>query len=124
MDEKSQRFKQSRSYCLERLAEVKEEIAKFQEEGLALKARLETAPDATAQGRIRSRRRFLSRRLDELKGERSALTKELEEANAQLNIPIARIARDGHNSAPQESALSAREEYELPEFSEGRPAPA
>ena len=90
MDERLQRLKYARSYCLERLVEVKDEIARLQEEGLMLKARIVTAPDESAEGHIRSRRRFLRRRIDELKAERSMLANELEVADAQLDTPSAK----------------------------------
>jgi chromosome segregation ATPase len=110
MDKRSQLLKQSRSYCLERLIEVKGEIARLHEESLVLKARMDTAPDEIEEGRIRSRRRFLNRRLHELRSERSALTEELEQATAQLTISVAETARDGHTPATRESTSGAREE--------------
>ena len=90
MDERLQRLKYARSYCLERLVEVKDEIARLQEEGLLLKARIVTAPDESAEGHIRSRRRFLRRRIDAHKAELSMLANELEEADAQLDTPSAK----------------------------------
>lgn len=86
MNMRTQRLRQSRSYCLERSVEVKDEIACLHEEVLVLKARIGTAPDETTEGRSRSRRRFLSRRLDELTAERLALSQELEDVNDELVI--------------------------------------
>lgn len=99
-----QRLRQSRSYCKERLQEVKEEIARLQDEGLVLKARIGTAPDEVAEGAIRRRRRYLGRRIDELKVERAALTRELEDANAQLDIPVGGATHDEHVPETAESA--------------------
>ena len=83
-DEVNQRLVQSRHYCIDRLAEVKEDLTRLQTEGNVLKTKLETADEVEA-GQIRRRRRFLSRRLDELKAERAALTEELQAATARLN---------------------------------------
>jgi hypothetical protein len=94
MNVRIQRLRLSRSYCLERSAEVKEDIARLHEEGLLLKARIGLAPDEDAEGRNRSRRRFLSRRLDELTAERLALSQELESVNDELVVLIAGTARD------------------------------
>lgn len=122
MGERFQRLKYARSYCIERLVEVKDEIARQQEEGLMLKPRMVRAPDESAEGRIRSRHRFLSRRIDELKAEQSIRANELEEPDAQLNIPITEKASDGHRDVNTESASSVREEHEAAKFSERLPA--
>lgn len=84
-DELTQRLVQSRHYCTDRLVEVKEDVARFQAEGLALKEKLEAASDDVEAGQIRRRRRFLSRRIDELKAERAALAAELEMATVRLS---------------------------------------
>jgi hypothetical protein len=110
VDEDSQRLKYARSYCLDRLGEVKADIANFQKESVELKARLEMTTDEIFAGQIRSRRRFLSRRLDELKAERSALAKELEEANVRLNIPVAETARHADEPVNTESPSHGGEE--------------
>ena len=86
-DERTQRLAHSRHYCADRLVEVKDEIARFQDESHALKAKLETAADEAALSLIRRRRRFLGRRLEELKAERAALATELEASTLQLNTP-------------------------------------
>jgi len=83
-DELTRRLVQSRRYCNARLVEVKEDIARLHSEGLGLKERLETADEAAA-GEIRARRRFLSRRIEELKAERTALRTELQTATVQLS---------------------------------------
>lgn len=122
MEIRIQRLRQSRSYCLERSVEVKEEIARLHQEALELKAKIGLAPDETAEGRIRSRRRFLSRRIDELKAERSALNWELECAKEELTILTAGTTRDEHTHVAAESASSCQEGHEETESSEGRPA--
>lgn len=108
-DERIQRLRQSRSYCKERLQELKEEIARLYDEGLVLKARIGTAPDEAGEGHIRRRRRYLGRRIDELKVERAALIRELEEANAQLEIPVGGVAHYEHAPETTESATSTAE---------------
>jgi predicted nucleic acid-binding Zn-ribbon protein len=118
MDERSQRLKHARAYCLERLVEVKGEIARLHEEGRVLKASIDTVSDEAAEGHIRRRRRFLNRRVEELKAERLALTQELEIANAQLSATVADISGDGHTHVSAESASSGLEQHEGTEFSE------
>lgn len=86
-DERTQRLVHSRHYCTDRLAEVKGEIGRLQNESHALKAKLEIAADEAALSLIRRRRRFLGRRLEELKAERAALASELEASTLQLNAP-------------------------------------
>ncbi len=86
-DERTQRLAHSRHYCADRLVEVKDEIARFQDESLALKAKLEPGADEAAVSLIRRRRRFLGRRLEELKAERAALATELEASRLQLSTP-------------------------------------
>lgn len=83
-DEQTQRLVHSRHYCIDRLAEVKEDVARLQTEGLDLKTKLETTADEVEAGQIRRRRRFLSRRLDELKAERTALSEELQTSTQLL----------------------------------------
>ncbi len=111
MNVRTQRLRQSRSYCLERSVEVKDEIACLHEEVLVLKARIGTAPDETTEGRFRSRRRFLSRRLDELTAERLALSQELEDVNDELVILIAGTARDERRHVFAESDSIAPEKH-------------
>lgn len=84
-DERTQRLVQSRHYCIDRLAEVKEDLSRLQAEGLTLKTKLEASDDEVEAGQIRRRRRFLNRRLDELKAERTALSEELQTSTLQLN---------------------------------------
>ncbi|MGQ3301636.1 hypothetical protein [Reyranella sp.] len=88
-DERTQRLVHSRHYCTDRLVEVKGEIARFQDESHALKAKLEIAANEAALSLIRRRRRFLGRRLEELKAERAALASELEASTHELNAPLA-----------------------------------
>jgi predicted nucleic acid-binding Zn-ribbon protein len=75
---------QSKNYCTDRLAEVKIELNRLQEEGTSLKADLEAATDSKTASLIRRRRMYLSRRVDELKTERAARTEELQKADEQL----------------------------------------
>ncbi len=90
---------------------MKGEIARLHEEGRVLKASIETVSDEAAEVHMRRRRRFLNRRVEELKAERLALTQELEVANAQLSAPVADIAGDGHTHVSAESASSCLEEH-------------
>ena len=83
VDVQRQRALQSRRYCTDRLAELKEEISRFQAESDQLKSEL-NGVDEPAAGNIRLRRRYLSRRLEELKAERAARTSELEDSTARL----------------------------------------
>jgi len=88
---------------------LKEEIARLQDEGLVLKARIGTAPDEASESHIRKRRRYLGRRIDELKVERAARIRELEEANAQLETPVGGAALHEHPPETAESATSTAE---------------
>jgi|GEM_PF-1730410 len=120
-DKLTQSLLRSRHYCTDRLIEVKEEIARLQNEGLVLKARIETAADETAVGQIRRRRRFLGRRIDELKAERTALTTELETATVQWNIAIGKTSQDGHAPAPElpgPASIASERETQLSQASE------
>lgn len=83
-DEITRSLVQSRNYCTDRLAEVKLEIGKLQDEGAGLKATLEATLDQAAAGLIRRRRTFLSRRISELKAERERLVAERQTATDQL----------------------------------------
>ncbi|MGQ3297875.1 hypothetical protein [Reyranella sp.] len=83
-DELRRELMQSKNYCTDRLAELKTELNRLQEEGTSLKAELEGSTDSKAAGLIRRRRMYLSRRVGELKTERSARTEELQKANEQL----------------------------------------
>ncbi|WP_422014347.1 hypothetical protein [Reyranella sp.] len=75
---------QSKNYCTDRLAELKTELNRLQDEGMSLKTDLEAATDSKSASLIRRRRMYLSRRIGELKTERSARTEELQKANEQL----------------------------------------
>jgi hypothetical protein len=92
--ELTKRLVHSRHYCADRLVEVKQDLAGLQTEANVLKARLETAGDEIEAGQIRRRRRFLGRRLDELKAERAALTAELQAATDQLNDAPAQASNE------------------------------
>ncbi len=83
-DELRRELMQSKNYCTDRLAELKTELNRLQEEGMSLKTQLEATTDSKATSVIRRRRMYLSRRIDELKIERSARTEELQKANEQL----------------------------------------
>ena len=98
--ELKQRLVHSRHYCADRLVEVKQDLAGLQTEANVLKTRLETAGDEIEAGHIRRRRRFLSRRLEELKAERAALTAELQAATEQLNDASAAGADSSRAEAP------------------------
>jgi len=92
--ELTKRLVYSGHYCADRLVEVKQDLAGLQTEANVLKARLETAGDEIEAGQIRRRRRFLSRRLGELKAERAALTAELQAATDQLNDAPAQASNE------------------------------
>ena len=79
-------------------------------------------PEDAAEGRIRDRRRFLSRRIDELKAQRVALDREREAEDDESNILIAGTARDKHRRVTAERTLSAPEEHGETDSSEGHPA--
>lgn len=83
-DEITRSLVQSRNYCTDRLAEVKAEIGKLQDEGDGLKGTLETTVDQAEAGLIRRRRTFLNRRISELKAERERLVVERQTATDQL----------------------------------------
>lgn len=117
--ELTQGLVQSRHYCTDRLIEVKEEVARLQTEGDVLKTKLETAADEIEAGQIRRRRRFLARRLDELKAERASLTTELQTATARLSNATVKASNEWH-ATPLESIESGTG----PSEQEKRPAPA
>lgn len=79
------RLLHSRHFCIDRLVEVKEELARIQAEDLELKSRLDCAGETEAD-LIRRRRRHLSRRVNELKAERAALAAELQESTDKLRM--------------------------------------
>lgn len=79
------RLLHSRHFCIDRLVEVKEELARIQAEDLELKSRLDGAGETEAD-LIRRRRRHLSRRVNELKAERAALAAELQESTDKLRM--------------------------------------
>lgn len=83
VNEQTQRLVQSRHYCIDRLVVVKDEFGRILNEGGELKTKLDGADEPEA-GTIRRRRRYLDRRLCELKVERTALTAELQEATDKL----------------------------------------
>lgn len=83
--EEARRLLHSRHFCTDRLVEVKDELGRLQTEDLELKAKLDGAGETEA-GQMRRRRRYLSRRLNELKAERAALTVELREATDKLKM--------------------------------------
>ena len=83
VDELTQRLVQSRRYCAERIAEVKEEISRFQAESGQLRNTLDSVGETEADG-VRRRRRYLSRRLDDLKAELATLTSELQDSTDKL----------------------------------------
>lgn len=104
-------MRQSHSHDIERSAEAKEEIARLLQECLMWKARIGLVPEDAAEGRIRDRRRFPSRRLDELEAERVALDREREAVDDELVILIAGSTRDERRHAIAEGASSAPEEH-------------
>lgn len=83
-DELRRGLMQSKYYCTDRLLELKAEMSRLQEEGVTLKAELEGTSDNKKASLIRRRRMYLSRRIGELKTERSVRTEELQKANEQL----------------------------------------
>lgn len=85
---------QSRNYCIDRLVEVKAEIATLQGESIELKRALEANVDEAQAGPIRRRRSFLGRRIDELKAERAALTTERQAATTRLASAPHALAQD------------------------------
>lgn len=119
-DEIARSLVKSRNYCSDRLVEIKAEIAKLQDEGNALKATLETTVDATQEAVIRRRRRFLSRRIPELKDERERLMAERQSALDQLaNLATAASTAPESSSEPA-SSLGAKAKGTIPRRS--RPA--
>jgi len=83
-DELRRELMRSKNYCTDRLAELKTDINRLQDEGTSLKTDLEASTDSKTTSLIRRRRMYLGRRIDELKTERSARTEELQKANEQL----------------------------------------
>jgi chromosome segregation ATPase len=100
-DEITRSLVQSRNYCTDRLAEVKAEIGKLQDEGVGLKATLETTIDQEAAGLIRRRRTFLNRRISELKAERERLVVERQTATDQLASLAPAAEADAASKAPK-----------------------
>lgn len=83
-DELRREWMQSKNYCIDRLGSLKSELEQLQNEGLALRAELESTIDTKQAGLIRRRRMYLSRRINELKAERAARTEELQKMTEQL----------------------------------------
>ena len=81
----ARRLLHSRHFCIDRLVEVKEELARIQAEDLELKSKLDGVEETEA-GQMRRRRRHLSRRLNELKAERAALAAELQDSTDKLRM--------------------------------------
>lgn len=93
------RPRQSLHYCEQRSAEAKEEIARCHEEALVLKARLGLGRDEHEEGNFRKRRRFLSRRIDELKAELDHLSREASDVKDELVILLQETdSLKGHSS--------------------------
>lgn len=112
MSVRIQRLKQARSYCLERSAQVKEEIAACHEEALVLDSRIGSRHDEFEEGRIRNRLRFLSRRIDELRGERERLGREASDVNDELVILLQETEGLNGQSSEVDYSLDTQEEYE------------
>ena len=83
VDEQKQRLVQSRRYCTERIAEVKNEISRYQTESGELRNKLDSVEKSDGDS-VRRRRRYLSRRLEELKAELTSLTSELQDSTNKL----------------------------------------
>ena len=82
-EEEARRLLHSREFCTDRLIEVKDELGCLQADDLEIKSKLDGAIEAEA-GQMRRRRRYLNRRLKELKAERAALAAELQESTDKL----------------------------------------
>lgn len=93
------RARQSLHYCQQRSAGAKEEIARCHEEVLVLKARLGLGRDELEEGNMRKQRRFLSRRIDELKAERDRLRRAASDVKDELVILLQETdSLKGHSS--------------------------
>lgn len=107
-----QRLKQARSYCLERSAQVKEEIARCHEEALVLDSRIGSRHDEFEEGRIRHQRRFLRRRIHELRAELERLGREARDVNDELVILLQETEDLDVRSSEVDYSADTQEEYE------------
>lgn len=112
MNVRIQRLKQARGYCLERSAEVKVEIARCNEEALALKLRIGSRCDEFEDERFRSRQRFLRRRIDELRAEHERLDREASDVNDELVILLQESEGLRGHSSEVDYTLETQEEHE------------
>ncbi len=82
-EEELRRLADSRHYCADRLVELKAELGRLRDQSLELKSKLEGADEVEA-GQMRRRRRYLSRRLAEIKSERTVVTAEMQDTTEKL----------------------------------------
>lgn len=84
-DELTRRLMGSKNYCIIRLAELKENLDRLHNESVELKSRLEDGVGEFEAGKMRGLRKYMARRIEELKAERTKLTAELHTTTEALD---------------------------------------